>query len=111
MAGDLAIPDRRSHVSHITGNDLWASESPVRLPPELGAIMVIHHLLQNLSFGPEEIENLSAAYESALLALALPDRDDRVTEIIAQRIIEAARAGIRDPEALCAAAIKDLRVP
>src|SRR4029077_1893595 len=53
----------------------------------------------------------SPKYESALRALELSDRYDPITEIIARRIIEAAQTGLRDPDSLCATAIKDLRVP
>ena len=51
------------------------------------------------------------AYEEALGALHISDRDDPINKIIAQRIIEAARAGVRDPIALCQMAVKDLMVP
>jgi hypothetical protein len=73
--------------------------------------MTMHRLIQNLAFDQDDIERLSAAYEDALRALEISDRDDRITEIIAQRIIEASRRGVRDPVDLCAMAIKDLRVP
>ena len=73
--------------------------------------MTMHRLIQNLAFDQDDIERLSAAYEDALRALEISDRDDRITEIIAQRIIEGARRGVRDPVDLCAMAIKDLRVP
>jgi hypothetical protein len=49
--------------------------------------------------------------EDALRALHISDRDDPVNQIVAQRIIEGARAGVRDPRELCAMAIKDLLVP
>jgi hypothetical protein len=42
-----------------------------------------------------------AAYEEALRALHISDRDDPINKVIAQRIIEGARAGVRDPNALC----------
>jgi hypothetical protein len=74
-------------------------------------IMVIHRALQDSTFEPEDIEQLSTAYEDALRALELPDRDDPITQIIAQRIIEAAKTGVRDPVKLCNLAVKDLRVP
>jgi hypothetical protein len=41
----------------------------------------------------------------------ISDRDDPINKVIAQRIIEAARAGVRDPNALCKMAVKDLMVP
>ena len=73
--------------------------------------MPIHRLIQNLSFNQDDIDRLSAAYEDALRALHISDRDDPVNQIVAQRIIEGARAGVRDPRELCTMAIKDLMVP
>ena len=73
--------------------------------------MPIHRLIQNLSFNQDDIDRLSAAYEDALRALHISDRDDPVNQIVAQRIIEGARAGVLDPRELCRMAIKDLMVP
>jgi hypothetical protein len=73
--------------------------------------MAIDRLLQNSAFGPEDIERLSAAYEEALHLLQLSDRTDPITQIVAQRIIEAAKTGVRERSQLCQLAIKDLRVP
>jgi hypothetical protein len=73
--------------------------------------MTIHRLIQNLSFNQDDIDRLAAAYEDALRALHISDRDDPINQIIAQRIIEGARTGVRDPGDLCKMAIKDLTVP
>ena len=73
--------------------------------------MTIHRLVQNLAFTQDDIEGLAAAYEEALRALHISDRDDPVNEVIARRIIEGARAGVRGTNALCQMAIKDLMVP
>jgi hypothetical protein len=73
--------------------------------------MPIHRLIQNLSFNQDDIDRLAAAYEEALRALHISDRDDPINQVIAQRIIEGARAGVRDPGDLCKMAIKDLMVP
>ena len=59
--------------------------------------MTIHRLIQNLAFDQDDIERLAAAYEEALRALHISDRDDPINKVIAQRIIEGARAGVRDP--------------
>jgi hypothetical protein len=75
------------------------------------APMPIHRLLQNLSFNQDDIDRLAAAYEEALRALHISDRDDPINQVIAQRIIEGARTGVRDPSDLCKMAIKDLMVP
>ena len=73
--------------------------------------MPIHRLLQNLSFNQDDIDRLAAAYEEALRALYISDRDDPINQVIAQRIIEGARSGVRDSGDLCKMAIKDLMVP
>ena len=74
--------------------------------------MAIHRMPEDSAFGPEDIEQLSTAYEDALRTLELPDHDDPITQIIApQRLIEAAKTGVRDPTQLCNLAVKDLRVP
>jgi hypothetical protein len=73
--------------------------------------MTLHRLIQNLAFNQDDVERLAAAYEEALLALHISDRDDPINQVIAQRIIEGARAGVCDPNTLCQMAIKDLMVP
>lgn len=73
--------------------------------------MAIYRLLQEQAFAPEDVENLTAAYEAALKALRLSNRTDPITEIVAKRIIEIAQTGVRDPTALCAAALKEFNVP
>jgi hypothetical protein len=73
--------------------------------------VAIYRLLQKSAFGPEDIQLLATAYEDALRALKLNDRDDPITQLVAKRIIEAAQTGLRDPDSLCATAIKDLSVP
>lgn len=55
--------------------------------------MPIHRLLQNTTFTPEQIAAVAGAYEDALLSLNLVDRTDKLTAIIADKIIECARGG------------------
>ena len=52
--------------------------------------MTIHRLIQTLAFNQDDIERLAAAYEGALHALHISDRDDPLNKVIAQRIIEGA---------------------
>ena len=58
--------------------------------------MTMHRLIQSLSFDQDDIERLVAAYEEALRTLHISDRDDPINEVIAQRIVEGARAGVLD---------------
>lgn len=64
--------------------------------------MAIYRLIANGSFGPAEIEAMTAAYEGALLDLGLVDRDDPITEVVAKAIVGITGMGERDP-----ATIKD----
>lgn len=72
--------------------------------------MPIFPLFHGQAFGPEEIERLAAAYDTALETLHIPNRPGPVTEIVAKRIIEIAYTGVRDPAKICAAAIKELGI-
>jgi hypothetical protein len=74
--------------------------------------MTMHRLLQTLAFNPDDIERLAAAYEQALQALYISDRDDPINKVIAQRIIEGARTrGCATLTIGCKMAVKDLLVP
>jgi hypothetical protein len=73
--------------------------------------VAIYRLLQNRPFEPEDITIMTTAYEDALRVLQLTNRDDPITETIAQKIIQIAQTGERDPKMLCAKAIEYLRVP
>ena len=70
--------------------------------------MAIYRILQNASLGPDEISRLVAAYEETLKALALTDRSDPITQIVAKKIIEIAQTGVRDPLQISAIVIKTL---
>jgi len=70
--------------------------------------VAIYRLLQNSVFGPDEVTRMAAAYEHALKALGLADRNDPVTELVAKKIIEVARTGEGDPARISALAIKAL---
>jgi hypothetical protein len=63
------------------------------------------------SFAPEDVARMVAAYEAALALLALKDRADPVTEVIAKKIIAIAGDGETDPSRICALAIRGLGIP
>jgi hypothetical protein len=58
--------------------------------------MPITRLLQNASFGPDEIRVLVRAFDEALGTLRV-DRNDPVADALARKIIELAQEGERDP--------------
>lgn len=74
--------------------------------------MAIYRLLngaEGAAFGPEVVKAMTLAYENALSALRLVDREDPVTEIIARRIVACAAAGETDPKLLCDAVVKGVQ--
>ena len=74
-----------------------------------GAERANSNLSRTRSFvGPEDIANLSAAFEAARSKLGLVDRTDPATMAVANLIIEFAKEGERDADRLCALALKQL---
>ena len=73
--------------------------------------MPIRRLLREGSFDPEEIEQLSTAYDATLELLRLQDRTDPVCELIATKILQIYRLGEHDPSRVCARAVKELGIP
>jgi hypothetical protein len=70
--------------------------------------MAIYRLLQNTVFEPKDIERLVAAYELTLRALRLKDRDDPITQLVAEKIITIGRLKIEDPVEISELALKEL---
>jgi hypothetical protein len=70
--------------------------------------VAIYRILQKSAFEPEDVQRLGEAYELALQQLGLHDRDDPLTETVAQYIIETAQIGEKDPARLCARALERL---
>jgi hypothetical protein len=60
------------------------------------------------SFGPDQIDVLVTAFEDTLKMLGLVDRDDPATLMVAQRIVELAKQGERDPRRLREGAVQTL---
>ena len=73
-----------------------------------GGIMAIYRMLKDSAFEPEDIHLMGAAYERALALLSLKDRSDPITDIVAKLIIDVAARGEKDPEAICATALRRL---
>ena len=70
--------------------------------------MAIYKLIRNTVFEPKDIERLVAAYEQTLLALRLKDRDDPITQLVAEKIIAIGRLGIEDPAEISKLTLKEL---
>jgi hypothetical protein len=70
------------------------------------AAMPIRSFIQPGAFDPEEIAVISEAFEAACKELGNIGQPDVVREVIAQRIIQAARLGERNPDRLREAALR-----
>jgi len=62
--------------------------------------MPIYRLLQRELFEPEVNTLLGEVFKDVLTTLGLVHRVDSVTELVAEKIIELAHAGERDPDRL-----------
>ena len=83
------------------------AESSVALPPVAGMHVPIRSHLHGQRFNTETIRVMGLAYELALVTLERTDGAATPTrEAVAQKIIELAKAGERDPERLCDGALK-----
>jgi hypothetical protein len=65
-----------------------------------------------LDVDPQHIEAMRAAFNRVCDVLQLScDREDPLTELVVLKIIELAKAGERDPEALCFDVLAELGTP
>jgi hypothetical protein len=67
--------------------------------------------LNGQKFDAETIRVMGLAFEMALVALKLADRGDLANQILAQKIVELAETGERDPERLCDRVLMQFRQP
>ena len=62
--------------------------------------MPIRPFLSGHNFDPETTRRMGIAFEMVRIALRLTRQDDLANRLIAQRIIELAKAGERNPDVL-----------
>jgi hypothetical protein len=58
--------------------------------------MPLYRLLQEASFSPERTAAMSAAFEEVCARLRLARRDDPLRDLVARKVIAAARMGVAD---------------
>jgi hypothetical protein len=74
-----------------------------------GHAIPINRFLSERLLEPDQVERLNKAYTFALRSLALVDRNDPITDIVAKKIIEvAATTGSRDPNEISKTALRQL---
>ncbi len=69
--------------------------------------MPITPFLRNQAFDPETIEVMGKAFVLTREALGLSARSDAMTELVAEKIIELAQRGFKNPLALHVAAMEE----
>ena len=79
-------------------------------PVKRESVMPITEFLHGLRFDPETKRAMGVALKRTCAALRV-DKIDPVPERVANKIIELASAGVRDPDQLCELALNDLRRP
>ncbi|QOG22989.1 MULTISPECIES: hypothetical protein [Bradyrhizobium] len=66
--------------------------------------------LHTLNLQPDMVNRIHAAYEQALHSLCVKDRDDPLTEMIANKIVKIAQSGVHDPAEISRLAIEQLEM-
>ncbi|WP_407164381.1 hypothetical protein [Bradyrhizobium sp. ORS 111] len=67
--------------------------------------MPISRLLKTRKYTPDEIEVLNEAFDQALRALGLVDRNDPLCEMVARKVIEVSAAGARSAREIAETAV------
>src|SRR5262249_43484649 len=70
--------------------------------------MPITPYLAHQAFEPETIQTMSAAFVAACDALHLKVGDDPATRVVAEKVVNLAQRGIRDPDMLRTMTLKEL---
>jgi hypothetical protein len=73
--------------------------------------MPIRPFLSSGRFDQDALRTLGVAFEQVCIALRIGDCDDHVKQAIANKIIELAKTGERNPDLLCERALQDIRQP
>jgi hypothetical protein len=73
--------------------------------------MPITPYLNGERFEPETRRVLGIAFEQVCIALRIEASDDDVKQAIANKVIELAKAGERNPDILCERVLEDIRRP
>ena len=73
--------------------------------------MPITPFLNGLRSDQEKLRILGAAFEQVCITLRIGASDDDVKQAIANKVIEFASAGERNPDVLCERVLEDIRRP
>ena len=72
--------------------------------------MSVTPIFLNEAFDPQTLCAMGSAFDRVCKVLGLVDRIDGMTEIVAMRVIEQVRMGVRDPEKVATNVLAAYRV-
>jgi hypothetical protein len=87
-------------------SDFW---DPPRGPSLQSRLWAVRPFLNGEQFDPETVRILGVAFAQVAIALRIGDCDEDVKQAIANKIIELAKTGERNPDLLCESALNDIR--
>jgi hypothetical protein len=76
-----------------------------------GGPMPIRKHLSGATFGPETINDMTAAFERIRTILKLEDPEDPLVEVVAKKIVSLASQGTFDPKEIERLVIADIKHP
>jgi hypothetical protein len=100
-AGGRSRPEVRLDASPKMGIEVVTYGVAGELPMPIYAL-----LREQAAFTPDEVTVLGNVFEDVLRTLGLVDRNDPLTEMVAKKVVELAKAGIREPDRLKAVTIQ-----
>ncbi len=71
--------------------------------------MPITAFLRDQAFEPEALKTMSNAFTEVCGALGLRDQDDKLTQLVARRIIDLAQQGVRTKTALYSMTVHEFK--
>ena len=65
--------------------------------------------VQGAAFRPEQLVEMTTAFEDVLRRLQLVDRTDPVVDLVAKKVVEVAKSGACDAARICELTLKHLQ--
>ena len=105
------VPSRAEIVIGMAADAIrrWRDRREESPRPLYEVAMPIRQFLNDKRFDPETTRVLGVAFEMVCIALRTEEADDFVKQAIAEKIINLAKAGERNPDILCEQALSDIR--
>ena len=72
-------------------------------------VVPIRRLLKNSALDPDDAQRVTKAFEQALRAIGVENRNDPLSELVAKKVFQARQAGLKDPTQICAHAVNEFR--